>query len=401
MNKLIENVTVLILAGGKGSRMGTKTRKQYMEIKGKKVFEYSLDVFTQLIKDVVIITPENAATTRFGSIIKFSKKSRNDYIIIHDASRPFVNSDVILRLVRAVKKYPCAYPVIPINNSIAMDKGEFLERTPDRSNFRHVQTPQAFQKAWLMKALSNKKNHHIHIPEMIRMAGGKVKHIEGTPWLFKITRKPDIYAAEGYLEEIAGKVGIITDTKSILGNKIKERLEDSGIKIYSLSESNNVKLKETLTGNFDKVIQNIYNKEGRIDILVNTSEIVDYTPISKAGNKELKSILDVNLLGMFNLSKIVLKYMRKEGVIVNITDNYINKSIVNSGIYGISKAATEHLSKILASEFSKVGISVFTVCSHIANTHESEEIASKTAKIVTLCSTYNLSPLSGQTFEIQ
>lgn len=403
MNKY-KNVTAIILAGGKSCRMGTRTKKQFLEIKGKKVVEFSIDVFTKLIDDVVVVTPEKAEKTRFKSIQKYVEKSKNKYIIIHDASRPFVDQRIIEDVIKAIKEYPCAYPILDLNNSIVEDQKSWLKQTPNRDDYKHVQLPQGFQKKWLMKAFSDPGNYHIHIPEMIRRVGGKVKHITGSPWLFKITRKPDIYAAEGYLEELSGKIAIVTETKSEIGGEIEKRLDDVGVNVFSFSKMRNRRgslIDMSRLRDIDYAIEEIYEKEKRIDILINTAELVKYTPIEKAQRSDLKSILNVNLFGAFTAAKKVLTYMKKDGVIINVTSSHSKISGKSGGIYGISKSATEYLSGIIAESYSGKGISVFTVCAPMWDKSKMSDIADKTAKIVTLCSTYNLAPLSGQIFEIK
>jgi 2-C-methyl-D-erythritol 4-phosphate cytidylyltransferase len=212
-------VTVIILAGGKGKRMQSDTPKQYMQLGHQRVIDYSLQKVQKLASKVIVIVPNaeeadfitdqypsveiaEAAESRIASLLQELKKIKTKYVVIHDASRPFLTEEIFCSVVEALDNYPCAYPVINLSSSIVLDYNGFLAESPDREQYREVQTPQGFHVEALQEALEKNGDKHIHIPETVRMLGREVKHVKGSPWLFKITYAPDIHAAEYYAKFI-------------------------------------------------------------------------------------------------------------------------------------------------------------------------------------------------------
>lgn len=211
------DVTAIVLAGGKGTRMGTKTPKQYLSLGDKKVVEYSIEKFQPIFQEVLVIVPDlessnflidkyqkikfmEASSSRITSLLDALDKIKTKYVLIHDASRPFVTKGIIDEIIKNLVLYDCVYPTMPLSSSIVEDRNGLLFFSPDRSKFREIQTPQGFKKSVLKDALRNFGEQHIHIPELVRLSGVNVKHIDGSPWLFKITYQPDIHAARYYIK---------------------------------------------------------------------------------------------------------------------------------------------------------------------------------------------------------
>lgn len=190
--------------------------KQYMRLGSKRVVDYSLDTFLKYSTDIVVVVPDPDAAqdllprhaairyaaggdTREDSIRSaLAAGIRHDKVLIHDAARPFVTRRVIGDLLEELGRYEAACPVMPVVNSIVVDREGFLANTPARSDFQEIQTPQGFRTEWLARAMSDPTQHHPHIPERVRLLGGRVRHVKGNPWLFKITYTPDIHAANAH-----------------------------------------------------------------------------------------------------------------------------------------------------------------------------------------------------------
>lgn len=214
----VADTSVIVLAAGSGSRTELKTPKQYIEIGEKKIIEYSLSTLSKLIDDIIVVMPNindweklNISTevrlvkggkTRTDSLLNGLKNVSSSNVLIHDASRPIIPEGVVHEIIDSLDTYACAYPTLPVASTIVVDKDNMLQATPERSRFREIQTPQGFQTKWIKKALQEFGDKHSHIPELIRWLGQGVKHIEGSPWLFKVTYEPDIYAAHVYIDKL-------------------------------------------------------------------------------------------------------------------------------------------------------------------------------------------------------
>jgi 2-C-methyl-D-erythritol 4-phosphate cytidylyltransferase/2-C-methyl-D-erythritol 2,4-cyclodiphosphate synthase len=216
----IPDFSVVLLAGGSGTRMGGDAAaplpKQYLRLGGKRVIDYSLDTFRKYSDDIVVVVPDpgDAAhassahdgirhvaggATREDSVRNaLAAGLRHERVLVHDAARPFVTRRVIADLCAELERHEAACPVMPVVNSIVVDADGLLARTPPRSDFHEIQTPQAFRADWLRRAMDDPAQVHPHLPERVRLLGGRVRHVRGTPWLFKITYAPDIHAANAH-----------------------------------------------------------------------------------------------------------------------------------------------------------------------------------------------------------
>lgn len=120
----------------------------------------------------------------------------------------------------------------------------------------------------------------------------------------------------------------------------------------------------------EKIIKDIYDKYGHIDILVNNAGISANKKIDDTTSLEFKSIMDLNVNAIFNMSKAVVPYMKekKEGVILN-TSSMVSLYGQPSGVgYPASKFAVNGLTKSLARELGPFNIRVNAVAPGITNT---------------------------------
>lgn len=166
-SEVIGNVAVIIVAGGKGKRMKTKQPKQLLPLLGKRVIEYSLELFMNMpeVTQVTVVIDkmyrpllrhfENRQTTlkfadpgaeRHDSVM--NGLATVDYrefslVAIHDAARPCITIESARRVFLDAQKYGAATLATPVKPTIKYSEdGEFVTRTLDRSKLWDVQTPQ-------------------------------------------------------------------------------------------------------------------------------------------------------------------------------------------------------------------------------------------------------------------
>lgn len=208
-------VSAIILAAGVGSRMGLDTPKQLLEVGGERLIDRAIAPFLGWADQIVVTVAEGdphlgspvagidyitGGATRTESVMRALATTRHDKVLVHDAARPFVNRAILDELALALDEYECAYPVMPVVNTIVVDNDGTLAETPARAHYREVQTPQAFRTDALRRALAKYGDDHSHLPELVRRLGLSVKHTEGSPWLFKVTYAPSLYMAQYYVE---------------------------------------------------------------------------------------------------------------------------------------------------------------------------------------------------------
>lgn len=210
-------VTAVILAAGASSRMGADVPKQFLEVGGRSLLDRAIHAFSGLVDEIIVTVPEGLAEvigvadpvtlvtggqTRTESVRRALAKVSFDRVLVHDAARPFVTSAVIDEIVASLDDYDCAYPVMPVVNSLVVDKRGELVKSPKRAKFREVQTPQGFRTETLETAIDRFGEKHAHLPELVRKLGKPVKHTTGSPWLFKLTYAPSLQIAEYYVDHV-------------------------------------------------------------------------------------------------------------------------------------------------------------------------------------------------------
>lgn len=166
-------VTAIVLAAGKGTRVGGEIPKQYMEVAGNPLLYYCLDSFEKSsVSDVVIVADPSMAETcdeivsRYGfgkvSVVISGGSERYfsvlnalralsirpespDYVLIHDGARPYITPAGINTLIDEVSRFGAVVAAAPANDTIKItDQEGFVLSTTDRSVTWQVQTPQCF-----------------------------------------------------------------------------------------------------------------------------------------------------------------------------------------------------------------------------------------------------------------
>ncbi len=229
-----KSCTAIVLAAGRGSRMGTAVQKQYLELEGRPVICYALEVFQQseVIDNIILVVGEGQEEFARQKIIEkyyFSKVSavvcggreRYDsvwqglklladtegYVFIHDGARPFVNEAILRRGYETVDKYGACAAGVPSKDTIKLaDEDNFAADTPERRFVWAIQTPQVFKTALIKEAyfrLMQKGDIHVTDDAMVveQMMKVPVKLFEGSYENIKITTPEDLKIAEAFLKK--------------------------------------------------------------------------------------------------------------------------------------------------------------------------------------------------------
>ena len=224
-----EETVAIIVAAGRGQRAGGGVPKQYRKVAGKAVLAHAVDALAQhpAIERLIIVvgageidTARNivghndnvsvtyvvgGASRRESVWAGLQAATGADFVLIHDAARPFLPSAVIDRLLAAFKDGDAAVPVLPVVDTLVRG-GAALGEVVDRENLYRVQTPQAFRLSALHAA--HEHWHGIAEPtddaQMVRAHGQDVMLIEGDTMLEKLTTPADFTQAERRLSNAYG-----------------------------------------------------------------------------------------------------------------------------------------------------------------------------------------------------
>jgi len=175
------------------------------------------------------------------------------------------------------------------------------------------------------------------------------------------------------------KVAVVTGASSEIGISIVKRFIEEGAKVVMLGRKLDSleKAKSSLIGKKDttvsmqcditdeaqvlQTVEQILNKYGSIDILVNSAGAInDPVHFHEMPDSEIKKLIDVNMYGVFRMSKAVLPNMRenKNGCIINIGSISSERAIprVHLAVYSATKAAISMFTKAIAVEYARSNI---------------------------------------------
>ena len=211
---------VIIVAGGKGLRMGSDIPKQFLPIGGRPVLMRTLERFREYSADlqIILVLPEaqqaswqelckayhfgveytlaNGGQTRFHSVqngLKLIPDDEQGVVGVHDGVRPFVSVDVIARCYEAARTHGAVIPVMPVVETLRhVEKGNVY-----RADYRLVQTPQTFD-IQLLKAANRQPYQESFTDDasVVEAYGHAVTMVEGNRENIKLTTPFDMLVAE-------------------------------------------------------------------------------------------------------------------------------------------------------------------------------------------------------------
>ena len=221
----------VIVAAGKGKRMGTEISKQFLPLRGKEILAHTVEKFehAENIRDIVLVTGQDSLqdvqdmAQEYGwqkiiSVVAGGKERQDsvwngllavsedtEIVLIHDGVRPFVTEDILnLSIETAVEMGGCVAGV-PAKDTIKVCNSENISvDTPDRSTLWQIQTPQTFQKERIVKAYKQAKDAGFigtDAASLAEYSGYPVKVIMGSYRNIKITTQEDLLIGEAFLKE--------------------------------------------------------------------------------------------------------------------------------------------------------------------------------------------------------
>ena len=210
------NIGVVIACAGEGKRLGKD--KSILSLKGKPLFWYAVNTFQKIrkIKQIVLVLKKKhfklakkLIKNKKVSLVKggreredsvynglFNLKKDIDYVLIHDGARPFVSKELILRIIKNLRKYSAVICGIKTRDTLKIVEGGFVKKTLKRENIYLIQTPQGFKKNLILSAYKSKKKKIYDDAQSLEIMGKKIKIVEGDIFNFKITYPEDLYLAK-------------------------------------------------------------------------------------------------------------------------------------------------------------------------------------------------------------
>lgn len=222
---------VIIVAGGKGLRMGGDLPKQFIPLDGRPVLMHTLQAFYSWDSSlkIILVLPEshweywnmlcseigceiphtlvNGGETRFHSVQNGLKQvyeqalvsgqiSEDVYVAVHDGVRPFVSREMLSRCFDKAMLTGAVVPVLPMIDSLREIDGQSSSRPVDRSRYLSVQTPQVFRFRELWSAYKQDYcSDFTDDASVVESQGACIQTVAGTRENIKITTPFDLLVA--------------------------------------------------------------------------------------------------------------------------------------------------------------------------------------------------------------
>ncbi|AGH98032.1 bifunctional 2-C-methyl-D-erythritol 4-phosphate cytidylyltransferase/2-C-methyl-D-erythritol 2,4-cyclodiphosphate synthase [Micavibrio aeruginosavorus] len=220
--------TLIVVAAGTGTRIGGEIPKQYQRINGKTLLRHTLDRALKLpgLRDIrVVINADHSdpyhdavhglnlpppiiggnsrKESVYNGIKSITEAGPKDVILIHDAARPFLDTESILALVHKAHESGAATLAVPVADTVARDNNESLDHIVDRSGLWAIQTPQAFHYDLIKRAHDQFQttDHFTDDTGLVAALGQTVHIVPGTRQNFKITTADDMTMAKALLSQ--------------------------------------------------------------------------------------------------------------------------------------------------------------------------------------------------------
>lgn len=223
-------IAAVIVAAGRGQRMGSDRPKQFLPLGGKPILAHALDLFLSFgdIDPIILVVAQKdlAATHSIPlPLHSFHEKihlvtggesrqasafnglqaigAQEGIVLIHDGARPLVSMRLIEACVKGARRYGACIPALTVNDTLKrVNDDDMVNSTVTRQGHRLVQTPQAFELSLIRRAHQRAAAEHWQATDdasLVERLGEKVKVIPGEMDNIKITTPEDLRFAEKLL----------------------------------------------------------------------------------------------------------------------------------------------------------------------------------------------------------
>jgi 2-C-methyl-D-erythritol 4-phosphate cytidylyltransferase len=227
-------VSAIIVAAGKGIRMGDNVRKQYLLLDNRPLISHTIEVFDEcnIIEEIFLVVPEEDFVFCNETILNqrnFQKKvslvpggaERQDsvyngllaidniiddsIVVIHDGVRPFIRSEQLTECITCATDYDACIFGIPAYDTLKrVNSSGFIEDTIERNTIWLAQTPQAFKYNLIRRAHENAIRTGINGTDdamLVEQLGIKVRVVRGSRCNVKITTREDLLLARAMVSK--------------------------------------------------------------------------------------------------------------------------------------------------------------------------------------------------------
>lgn len=385
------SIKALLLMAGSGARFKSSLPKQFHRIGGKKIYLHTLERFlsSSLFDEILLVCSEewkeeveaDVAAYKEVRVVSGGKTRQDssylgllacgidtDYVVIHDAVRPFVSARILKENVEAVLEHSAVDTCIPSADTLVYSpSGKEIAAIPTRSHYLRGQTPQSFSYPLILRAHENAIQKKITASDDCSLVLAEQKQVfivKGEEENIKITSELDLFIGEQLLRlhthtlapsqgekpvSLKGKTFVLTGGTGEIGQAIALRLKEEGAIPILLSKSADpfaVDLTSFLETKqmFDK----LFALYGPIDGLINCIGKLKRKPLEDLTSQEIQELIDVNLTGVVFACRCAK--IKERGNLINIASSAYSRGRKEFALYSAAKAAVVNFTQALSEE---------------------------------------------------
>jgi 2-C-methyl-D-erythritol 4-phosphate cytidylyltransferase len=451
-------IHALVLAGGSGDRFGAEMPKQFVRLAGEPILSRTVRVIAAAGIDQLVVvshpswleeTRELVAslelaprTTVVAGGMTRNESARNglaglaadddDIVLIHDAVRPLVPREVVLRSIEPILsgRADATDTVIPSADTLVIVEGDKVVEIPERARFRRGQTPQTFRmsiirRAYEAAAAAGDLQATDDCTLVLRhVPGARIVAVPGDEVNLKITTRTDMVLADRMIQmrtlapasaepeptrSLRGAAVYVVGGTDGIGAAIAEEARRAGARVHVDGRRSGLDVRdyravEARLGAAAKALG------GGLDHVVCTAGVLRVGAAVETTPEDLAEVIDVNVTGTLNVARAAHPYLReRRGSFTVFASSSFTLGRPNYIAYSGSKAAVVNIAQGLAEEWAADGIRVNAVSPERTDTpmrrtafpHESRvgmlqptDVARATLRLV-------LSDLTGQVLDVR
>lgn len=227
MSCKLPSVTLIIPAAGRGLRMGGPLPKQLYPLGDRSILRQTLDRFTGLVEECILAVNEAVEESiqselsrlpppfpvrlvpggaeRQHSVLSALREAKYDFVLVHDAVRPFVSPQAIRACIQALEQYPSAVVALPCRDTVKQTdhpESRLVTQTLDRRCIHLAQTPQGLRRSILLPIYEKACAEGFLATDdaaLATWADLPSALVEGSSWNLKITTQEDYALAQALL----------------------------------------------------------------------------------------------------------------------------------------------------------------------------------------------------------